>query len=499
MFLEPYLTLNPEHLIHRIPSRWLGLEPERRFQRAARENGAVLGAVGEFDALILRHEIDGVVPRDGATAQAGKSNRTLCPCAGQSVTTTLAHLVQTDTAPRCRCLTQQQSCSRRRVYLVPVVHFGDLYVPVGTELRRSLPHQPGQQCDAKGRVAGLEDRDVSRRVVDALMVPFFKPCRTDHDWNARSHRRAQIFNEGRRRGEVDQDVAVFGKRDGVPALINRARNRETAHPRRLDQRLSHAPKAPNNADCCHALPFASLPCFMRWMQKLRNIVILTGAGISAESGIGTFRDKGGLWEKHRVEDVATPEGFARDPDLVLRFYDMRREAIQQAQPNPAHWALAALDAAWEGELLIVTQNVDDLHERAGAKRLIHMHGEHLKAWCTRCDSRALWRDTLIERPPCPACGARTLRPDVVWFGEMPYQMDAIETALRRADLFVSIGTSGAVYPAAGFVRTARYHGAQTLELNMDPSQGSIHFHASRMGKASDLVPEWVEEMLGATI
>jgi NAD-dependent deacetylase len=231
------------------------------------------------------------------------------------------------------------------------------------------------------------------------------------------------------------------------------------------------------------------------MKDIRNIVILTGAGISAESGIGTFRDAGGLWEQHRVEDVATPEGFARDPDLVLRFYDMRREHIQQAEPNAAHWALAHLDAAWPGELLIVTQNVDDLHERAGAKRLIHMHGEHLNAWCTACDTRSFWRAPLANRPPCPACGEAALRPDVVWFGEMPYRMDEIDLAISRCDLFVSVGTSGAVYPAAGYVQTARYHGAQTLELNLEPSQGSIYFNQSRMGKASDLVPLWVDEVL----
>ena len=234
---------------------------------------------------------------------------------------------------------------------------------------------------------------------------------------------------------------------------------------------------------------------MRAMSSIRNIVILTGAGVSAESGIDTFRAKDGLWEKHRIEDVATPEAFARDPDLVLRFYDMRREAIQRAQPNAAHDALARLDAAWPGELLIVTQNVDDLHERAGAKRLIHMHGEHLSAWCTACDARGVWRATLIDRPACPACGLAALRPDIVWFGEMPYRMDEIDTALSRADLFVSIGTSGAVYPAAGYVRTARHYGAQTLELNLDPSQGSVFFDQSRMGRASDLVPAWVDELL----
>ena len=234
---------------------------------------------------------------------------------------------------------------------------------------------------------------------------------------------------------------------------------------------------------------------MARMREIRNIVILTGAGVSAESGIDTFRSAGGLWEQHRVEDVATPEGFARDPDLVLRFYDMRRAAIQKAEPNPAHWALGHLDAHWPGELLIVTQNVDDLHERAGAKRLIHMHGEHLNAWCTKCDTRTRWRDTLAERPLCPACGAAALRPDIVWFGEMPYRMDEIDAAVARADLFVSIGTSGAVYPAAGYVRTAKHYGAQTLELNLDPSQGSVLFDECRMGKASDLVPAWVEELL----
>lgn len=232
------------------------------------------------------------------------------------------------------------------------------------------------------------------------------------------------------------------------------------------------------------------------MSQIRNIVILTGAGVSAESGIDTFRAEGGLWEQHRVEDVATPEAFARDPELVLRFYDMRRAAIQTKQPNAAHRALARLDAEWGGDLLIVTQNVDDLHERAGARRVLHMHGEHLNAWCTACDVRSPWRETLIERPPCPACGQRALRPDVVWFGEMPYRMDEIHAALRQADLFVSIGTSGAVYPAAGFVRDARDLGAATLELNLEPSQGTRWFGQARHGPATDLVPAWVEELLG---
>ena len=231
------------------------------------------------------------------------------------------------------------------------------------------------------------------------------------------------------------------------------------------------------------------------MSKIRNIVILTGAGVSAESGIDTFRSAGGLWEQHRVEDVATPEGFARDPDLVLRFYDMRREAIQTKLPNPAHTALARLEAEWTGKFLLVTQNVDDLHERAGSRRVLHMHGEHLNAWCTSCDVRSPWRAPLIDRPPCPVCSARSLRPDVVWFGEMPYRMGEIYGALREADLFVSIGTSGAVYPAAGFVQNAAELGAQTLELNLESSQGSHRFNESRLGLASEVVPVWVEELL----
>jgi NAD-dependent deacetylase len=194
-------------------------------------------------------------------------------------------------------------------------------------------------------------------------------------------------------------------------------------------------------------------------MDFRNIVILTGAGVSAESGIDTFRSAGGLWEQHRVEDVAPPEAFERDPELVLRFYDMRRAAIQTKVPNAAHDALARLDREWPRnggrDLLIVTQNVDDLHERAGASRVLHMHGEHLNAWCTACDLRSRWTGPLIDRPPCPACGEAALRPDVVWFGEMPYEMDRIFTALRNADLFVSIGTSGAHWNSTSSAARAR--------------------------------------------
>ena len=231
-------------------------------------------------------------------------------------------------------------------------------------------------------------------------------------------------------------------------------------------------------------------------SDIRNIVILTGAGVSAESGIDTFRAEGGLWEQHRVEDVATPEAFERDPELVLRFYDMRREAIQTKHPNPAHQALARLDREWKGELLIVTQNVDDLHERGGLQNVLHMHGELRSALCGACGVRKRWEGALSDAPPCTSCGTPALRPDVVWFGEMPYQMPRIYDALARADLFVSIGTSGAVYPAAGFVQEAAAYGARTLELNLERSEGSHWFDESRQGRAGELVPAWVDEVLG---
>jgi len=236
---------------------------------------------------------------------------------------------------------------------------------------------------------------------------------------------------------------------------------------------------------------------MRDMTKPRNIVILTGAGISAESGIDTFRDAGGLWEQHKVEDVATPEGFARDPDLVLGFYDLRREALARVEPNDAHRALAKLEREFSGQLLTVTQNVDDLHERGGSKSVLHMHGELKSALCMACEMRSPWDASMSDRPPCPICQSPSLRPDVVWFGEMPYQMDRIYAALREADLFVSIGTSGAVYPAAGFVRDARELGAATLELNLERSEGSHWFGESRQGPAGTLVPEWADQVLAA--
>ena len=234
------------------------------------------------------------------------------------------------------------------------------------------------------------------------------------------------------------------------------------------------------------------------MNSPRRIVILTGAGISAESGVPTFRGPDGLWEGHRVEDVATPQAFRRDPVLVQRFYDLRREALARVEPNAAHKALARLDAEWPGELLLVTQNVDDLHERAGSRRLLHMHGELKSAWCPACDGRFRWETGLSGETRCPACSApKSLRPDIVWFGERPYHMDEIDHALMAADLFVSIGTSGNVYPAAGFVDLARHAGAHCLELNLDPSMTSDRFHESRLGKAGTRVPELVEALLAA--
>ena len=205
-----------------------------------------------------------------------------------------------------------------------------------------------------------------------------------------------------------------------------------------------------------------------------------------------------MWEGHRVEDVCTPEALRLDPEMVHRFYDDRRAALERVKPNAAHVALARLDAGWPGELLIVTQNVDDLHERAGAKRLIHMHGELKSALCAACGARTEWAGSLPPGMVCEFCSRAPMRPDIVFFGEMPYAMDEIDAAVSRAQLFVSIGTSGAVYPASGFVRTASYHGAQTLEMNLEPSAGSVYFDESRMGAASVLVSSWVDGVLQST-
>ena len=231
-----------------------------------------------------------------------------------------------------------------------------------------------------------------------------------------------------------------------------------------------------------------------------NIFVLTGAGISAESGLGTFRDKTGegIWAKFDPMKLATPEAFARDPESVLGFYDLRRRNLLNARPNAAHFALARLESALAergGSLTLVTQNIDDLHERAGSASVIYMHGELLKARCNACEAVRPWVDDLAASHACPDCGsAGALRPHVVWFGEMPLAMDEIDRALRKAELFVAIGTSGAVYPAAGFVAEARAYGLRTCEINLEAADNADLFDEQRLGPASETVPAWVEEL-----
>ncbi|MGC6343072.1 Sir2 family NAD+-dependent deacetylase [Bisgaard Taxon 45] len=234
------------------------------------------------------------------------------------------------------------------------------------------------------------------------------------------------------------------------------------------------------------------------MTKQPKIVVLTGAGISAESGIRTFRATDGLWENHPVDEVATPEGFARNPKLVQHFYNERRKQLfsDQVTPNAAHFALAELEKKLGNNLLIVTQNVDNLHERAGSKNLIHMHGELLKVRCVKSGQVYDWQGDIHEQDKCHCCTTpQVLRPHIVWFGEMPLEMDKIQTALSECDYFISIGTSGNVYPAAGFVREAMYHGAHTIELNLEPSQVRSNFDECHYGKATALVPHYLAQFL----
>lgn len=228
-----------------------------------------------------------------------------------------------------------------------------------------------------------------------------------------------------------------------------------------------------------------------------RIVILTGAGVSAESGIATFRDGNGLWENHRVEDVASPEGFRRNPELVQRFYDLRRAQASRAEPNAAHLALARLERKLPGDVLIVTQNVDDLHERAGSSNVLHIHGRLDSALCTACRQRTDWTRPLAGNPPCPACGVPALRPDIVWFGENVHHLDEIEAAAAGCELFVVIGTSGIVYPAAGLSWLARGHGATTVLLNLEAQDEGDDFDVAEYGPATRLVPEWVSTVVGA--
>jgi NAD-dependent protein deacetylase/lipoamidase len=236
------------------------------------------------------------------------------------------------------------------------------------------------------------------------------------------------------------------------------------------------------------------------MSHYPRIVVLTGAGISAESGISTFRDKDGIWAKVDYREVATPEGFKRNPQKVLEFYNMRRKQSSGVKPNAAHFALARLEREHAGRVVVVTQNVDALHEAAGAKNLIHMHGQHRQSLCNHCQARHPWgpeQPDLAADLACAKCGrAGGLRPDVVWFGEMPYHMEEIYAELAEASLFISIGTSGNVYPAAGFVAEARSHGAHTVELNLEPSEGASLFHEAHHGPATKIVPMYVERLLG---
>lgn len=227
-------------------------------------------------------------------------------------------------------------------------------------------------------------------------------------------------------------------------------------------------------------------------------MILTGAGISAESGIRTFRDQNGLWEEHRIEDVATPEAFHRDPALVQRFYNARRAQLKdpKIQPNAAHLALAELEKHWEGDFLLVTQNVDNLHRRAGSQNLLHMHGRLDQVFCQSCEETSEWLEDLDVDEHCPFCGIRgALRPNIVWFGEMPHYMDEIYTALEKADIFISIGTSGNVYPAAGFVQLAWK--ARKIEVNVKDTEISSAFEEHLVGPASVEVAKLVKLILGS--
>jgi NAD-dependent deacetylase len=232
------------------------------------------------------------------------------------------------------------------------------------------------------------------------------------------------------------------------------------------------------------------------MERYANIVILTGAGLSAESGLSTFRDRDGIWSKFDYREVATPEGFRANPSLVLDFYNQRRRAHAAIQPNVAHAALARLEHQHPGNVTIVTQNIDALHEAAGSRQLIHMHGELLRALCALCGERHPCTTDIDVKTPCPSCAvAGGMRPDVVWFGEMPYHMERIYELLADADLFMSVGTSGNVYPAAGFVAEARANGTHTVELNLEPSESATLFAEARYGRATEIVPAFVDGLL----
>jgi len=232
-------------------------------------------------------------------------------------------------------------------------------------------------------------------------------------------------------------------------------------------------------------------------QQYKSLVVLTGAGVSAESGIKTFRAVDGLWESHRIEEVASPQGFAADPNLVHRFYNLRRQQLVSdlVQPNRAHYALAELEREFIGDFILVTQNIDDLHERAGSTKLIHMHGELLKKRCAYCGNIERTDSDLTVADCCVRCKQTgRIRPHVVWFGEMPLNLDEIYAALQRCELFVAIGTSGNVYPAAGFVDAANAVGARTVELNLEPSLVESGFSEKIYGPAGSVVPEFFSSL-----
>lgn len=235
------------------------------------------------------------------------------------------------------------------------------------------------------------------------------------------------------------------------------------------------------------------------MSPYENIVILTGAGISAESGIATFRDTGGIWATVDPDDVATPQAFVREPAKVLEFYNTRRRRAASVEPNAAHLGLARLEREHRGSVWIVTQNIDTLHEAAGSRNLVHMHGQGNQVLCNHCGTRRPWghnRPDLSVDTPCPSCNKRGgIRPDVVWFGEVPYHLERIGELLAAANLFVSIGTSGNVFPAASFVSFVRKGPARTIELNLEPSEGATHFHEAVHGPATEIVPAFVDRIL----
>lgn len=339
----------------------------------------------------------------------------------------------------------------------------------------------------------------------------------------------EIGGDGLAGGEAAQiDATGFG--DGLAARIRRPAHVPVAGACRIDgdglgqalifEQLAKHPFRRRRAADIPQTDKQNLDQWISpWRKRVRNyhgpgdevqgiaelmtdtIVVLTGAGISRESGLATFRDADGIWATVRIEDVATPDAFRRDAGRVHAFYNARRAALVERQiaPNGAHLALARLEKNWPGEVLIVTQNVDDLHERAGSENLLHMHGELLKARCSTCAASYPWRTDLSVESCCPTCaGNRCLRPDVVWFGEMPRHMDAVYRALGQCGLFVSIGTSGHVYPAAAFVaRAANRPGVKTVELNLEPSEGARLFDQARYGPASQLVPEFVDQLLAS--